>query len=518
LPQHLKAGKGAKSFSMHPKIVIRDTARVGMIGAERLAVHQLSANHWDDQRNVDLRQFSKDFNPDFDDRTRRKAEWLFDKFVKDYFKTDGYVKPRQCNTADWLETRSKQFLAMLTRPQLFGELGRSTQHQAFLKTQDKVKAKPNFTAELQYGQTVIASDPSYNAYFGPHARGIEKSIQSLLRDDYLIDVGYSDRDLARLLRERNLFPLLCGDDPCQIDVSRQDSSHSAVTVIVFALLLEYLGMPSDMCDLYVHKRSAYKVRSMASCLYSGVLSFTLPSGDPFTLICNIIHMMTVMSERYNMAGRCGITKGDDTQLDRKPDRRLGYVIDECRAVKLEIVTNGVAYHAGRFLIPNGNLCYDPVRLVLKVLAKGEGAATNEELCVALQDRMIWLDGYAWRYLAQAIPRQYTGLDTQLCYTILRICSGLKDGNLYWQLVKKQIGVERKIRFSSDSNCAIELAQFLKIECGVLNEFEFVTQNEAASLFRKYTNHNVFTTDGPIPRKAWLLGGVVVQREHVLFIM
>jgi hypothetical protein len=516
LPQHLKAGPGARSFMMHPKIVIRDTARVQLLNADKLAVHQLSANQWDDQRNVDLRQFDQPVQSEWQETTVREAEWLFRKFVSDYCKDEYSLRIHEQKTCSWLNTRSRQFIALLDKPQLFGELGRSCNHLAFLKTQDKVKAKPNYTAQLQYGQTVIASDASYNALMGPFTQKIERQLQKMMRDDFIIDVGYSDRDFSRLLREKGLDKIL-NQSPCQIDVVRQDASHSAVIVIAFCLLLEWLGFPSDLCEIYLAKRSQYKVHSMASCLYAGLLAFNLPSGDPFTLFANICQMAFVMCERFDMKERKGATKGDDTILDELPRARAGIAIPSLRNVNLEILNNGVAYHAGRFILPNGNLVYDPVRFVMKLLAKGHGKASNEELDIALHDRLIWLDGVSLRYLQMLIPLQYKDCSTLDAILILRIANSLKNGNLYWKLVERDLKIKRKIRFSSDTDCAYELVLWLGHGETIAEMFRYNSGWQVYQLFKKFfPNENVFYGD-EIPRKAWLLGGIGITKTHVVFI-
>jgi hypothetical protein len=516
LPQFLRCGQGARAYQMHPKIVIKDTARTRLLNASGLAVHQLSSNHWDDQRNVDLRLFQKNHELVWTDVTVCESQWLFRRFIKSYFSEEHVLKIHEPNTTNWLETRSKQFISMLDKPQIFGESGRSMNHKAFLKTQDKVKPKENFSAQLQYGQTVIASDPSYNGLIGPFAQKIERNLQRALRDDYLIDVGYSDRDLAQILRDKNLFEVW-NQSPVQIDVTRQDSSHSAVVVLTFCLLLEYLGLPKWLTDIYLLKRSRYKVNSMAACLYAGLLTFVLPSGDPFTLLANICQMMLVDCERFDIHDCAGMTKGDDTILERLPKMRLGPQIDALRNVQLEVLENGVAYHAGRFLLPNQNMCYDPVRFVMKMLAKGEGKATNEELDIALHDRLMWFDGVTLRYLQHAIGLQYPHLRTDEVSTILRIANSLKNGNLYWKLVEKDVTIQRKVRFSAETNCAVELVLWLGHGETIAQLFEFNNGWQTYLLFKKhFKNENVFYGK-EIPRRAWLNGGIAITERHVVYI-
>jgi len=366
---------------------------------------------------------------------------------------------------------------------------------------------------LQYGQTVIASDASYNALYGPFARKIERRLQQCLRDDVIADVGFSDRDLGRLLRERGLVDVFL-EEPMQMDISRQDSSHSKVTLLLFGLLIEYLGMPCDLVELYLEKRSLYKVRSMAPCLYSGVLAYNLPSGDPFTLFCNIIHALTVLIERMDVGKIAIIVKGDDLLLSRKPRLATGITIDEIRAVKVEYVYNGIAYHAGRFLIPNGNLMYDPVRYVLKFLAKSDSTATDQEIALSLYERHMWFDGYAKKYLQYAIPRQYQEINERDARLVVRITNSLKNGKLYWKCVLPQLRDHKRPIFEATVDCAYELGLYLGWDTQICEELRELSSWVAYQKFKQLYGGNVYYSDKGIPRKARLSGGVVVTRDHV----
>jgi hypothetical protein len=522
------ARKGTLSTIGNFELVTKDDPRSAIDGATKLAVHQLGANTMEDLRNVALRQTDVSRPVVSIAQAKTEARFLFRELKRQLFSDDFVTFPCYVDPDAWLDTRSSAYLHKLYEANdAYLEAGHTTSHSAFLKTQDKVKPEPGFSATLTHGQTVIASSETYNARMGPAARNAAERIKDRLLPNVIMDVGYSDRELGRIIRETGIGREML-ESNVQVDITRQDSSHTSVTLCVMLLVLEYVGVEQWVIDEYAERRSYYRFRSMAPYLYSGHLCYNLPSGDPFTLLANILHQATILVERFKLdcktAGRALLIKGDDGTASGKMFKlRTGPVIPSCRSVKLKIFTDLPPYHAGRLILED-DVAYDFVRLFLKHFARNYNPnVSNDELYMALIDRIPVVSEARRRYMVPALQRIYTDFSLGEIDMFFRVMCRCARDRAFFELTYKRASADRfkNLRYKDfPIDCARSLMQELRpnVDASVLGELLEASRRDVARLFRKHTRVAVYEHTGKYrPDVRHMRAGIHVTDSHVFLI-
>jgi len=328
--------------------------------------------------------------------------------------------------AEWFSKRTPAFLSRID--EAFGTDRRSVTFDSFLKTQVKVKPEPGFPGLLNYGQQIISNPPGYLAAFAQAQSDCYANVSRMLRPGAIIDVGRSDEELASLINR-------LGADftvNTQLDISRQDSSHSAAFVLAFAWFLEQLGVPQHLVDMYVLVRRHYAVRSLEPGLFSASISWCLPSGDPFTLLANCFMMQCTIAARYDhgiLRSGVSIQKGDDFLvagvLSPHPDP-----LPCSNHVIIKRVDGAVAYHAGRFWLRD-HFVADPVRVLCRHFARlDDPTVPITELYMSYMSRQTTLTGEDTRILSPALQLMYTGFDAEAVDVSIRVLSALRDERFF----------------------------------------------------------------------------------------
>jgi hypothetical protein len=328
---------------------------------------------------------------------------------------------------DWVKTRSPDFIRKYMTSDPYGLTSQSVRSNGFLKTQVKVKLDPEFAMEENYGQTVLASPPDFNAIFGPYSKMFLRNVRLGTRFGVILDSGYSDKDVAREWRQAGILPRFA-DENHQADVSRQDTSHTPVTLRVFRKAMVYFGVPDELAALYELHSRAYQYSSMKTQLYKGTAKYNLGSGDPFTLIRNIFEVLTVFVERFDnddLARTNCIVKGDDYLGDRIP-RRIVSTVPEIRETVLKEAFNAPPYHAGRFFLSD-DIVPDPLRMIAKVATKPCNTVERyQQLQQSFYDRYVPLGPRAWSEMKHYLPVAYARFDSDFANSALELYRALID--------------------------------------------------------------------------------------------
>jgi hypothetical protein len=289
---------------------------------------------------------------------------------------------------DWMDSRS----AATFRPSsyFFGEDKRTVEFSSFLKAHAKAKNDAGFGSKMEKGQTIAAGDQSYNARFTSLARQLQTALLSVLRDDFILDIGYSEEAFRQKSAAVGLGRSAVNT---QIDLSSQDSTHREPHVLaLLALVRRYTDATEEECALYLEMRRTFVVRARNfSCDQSVVYqqSWSLPSGDPFTLIANCLQEMTstayVFALTPELSGS-GAAKGDDQLYNAH--LHFGPV-EQGRAnelgVKFKIEYDLPPFFAGRLFLPTGAVVYDPVKVMAKYSVKHMAAELHDEYIRAYND-------------------------------------------------------------------------------------------------------------------------------------
>jgi hypothetical protein len=433
--------------------------RSGFDDADKVAEIQVSSSSREDLRNMLLRQFATSKAP-ADDLVPQRAAKMFERF-RHCFERDGFRVSDgvESNVATWLEKRTPAYLKRISDTH-FGETSRTTRFTGFLKSQVKVKAQVGYAAMQNYGQQIVANEVEYSVLFADATPQAYSRLHAFMRDDFIADVGMSDGELAALMRARGLAEALTSGANMQLDVERQDSSHSAVHAFAFVMFLEYLGLDPAICELYYAMRSQYAVKSLAPSLYAGTIRFNLPSGDPFTLLANICQMLMTLACRYeDMPVARGLQKGDDATLVPVLHRLHALAtMPEVAAVKFKIDRDLAFYHAGRFH-DGFDFVQDPVRVSLKQLARlNRYDVTVDTLYRSHVSRAVHYTESQVRMLQYAVPQRYPDVTPEQARFMIDFTIALNDRSFFFRTQAAPPVLRDRIEARTD--CAAHIVKHL----------------------------------------------------------
>lgn len=402
-------------------------------GVASLANIQLSSNTFEDARNMVLRQLIE--KKDLSSRTADiilEAQTMLRHYAISFFKKQYTARLTEDFFAEWVESRTSGYLVSLINAAPLGEDAASLVHTAFQKKQNKVKAEdPAAPFGLSYGQEIIGSSPAWTAFYAASSRGVNANLVDVLRDDVIMDIGFSDAELSRLCRERGMFAKF-RQSFTNLDISKQDSSHTAPHVLMFSMLAKLLGADEDAMDLYYLKRSTYRVNSLRPHLFACVVEFNLPSGDFFTLTANGVQATVTISQRYeNVASHAYLHKGDDDETDDGELIPRASCVPCCepRIVTIK-VDRSVQYHAGRFM-PADRWIADPFRIFSKHFSRLQHSEeTIDEFYVSFLSRQANYTAFETRYLHTVASRLYKHLNFEKIDTIIRVVSAMHDPHFF----------------------------------------------------------------------------------------
>lgn len=341
---------------------------------------------------------------------------------------------RGSNFTAWLETRNQGTF----QPNDFAhyEDSLTLQFSSFLKAHAKAKNDPGFgTFQPEKGQTIAAGSQSYNARFTVICRELQFFLNQASRDNVCFDVGFSDAEYEAFATESQAY----AEENTQIDLSSQDSTHFEHHVLMFVkLCMKYTSMTLAEAVEYSTMRSRFTVTAKNFSRAQSIkyeVSWNLPSGDPFTLIANIVHesaslgfafflqiYRAVVEERKSLS-----YKGDDTyaaflllltQLVKERLQVLGVLIkiDHCLP----------PFFAGRFVLPDNTVHFDYVKVAAKYSVKKHDPTKISEYVMAYRQIVPDLSVYHFEQLVNYALVHHPTLNEQQVRVLFKLALSLKS--------------------------------------------------------------------------------------------
>lgn len=484
-------------------------------GVNCLGDLQLSRDRHYDLKNIVERQLTEPRSFQITQRDIADAREMLGLYKRTFCKQELITTTFRATNYDYLANRTEQFIRAWNDP--FLESSDTLRHPAFLKTQ--LKAKWDLQGQETHGQTVIANHSSKTNYFAHQCRLVINAMRETDRDDFISDIGYSDKELGNLCRERGILSRIVENGNLQIDLSKQDSTHRPAHVIAFVLFAIENGCDPDVMWNYALGRSRAFVKSLAPHLYKAEIGDNLTSGDPFTLVANCFMMKCCLAVEYDGLENCaGMQKGDDFICSNEGwmkstrERLRGNL-----RYNMKILVNKAPYHAGRFLTRD-RLLADPVRAFLRHFAKTyDPGVSDHDLWVSYTDRCT---DYTWaerEYLMQAVPDMYPGMSGEQLNTILDVVINLRYYRFFTSTYKSA-GRKPGSIFSPQTDCAYRVAALLlpHLARSTLRHFRYASGSAVRDLFLRFGIRCLLVSSlVDVPR---FYRGAVVYKDHCFAIL
>jgi len=184
--------------------------------------------------------------------------------------------------------------------------------------------------------SVTAMNATQLALFGDCSNVLTHAWSRSLRPGIITPVGFTKPEVARVLGSMG--------ETYELDIDKQDSSHSSVHVAVFVRLVEMVAKRQGMSDLAQEIRCWRTIGDMEGNLRIEMGS-GLGSGDAWTLIANMIMAFSMLISRYEIPyGIRMLQVGDDITCDRKLRKRKDVIYGSDHVGLKELV---VTTHSGR---------------------------------------------------------------------------------------------------------------------------------------------------------------------------
>jgi len=436
-------------------LVTRKDVRSSFIDAHKMADIQVSGSSFESLRNFCLRNLTPAQKKFVSPVEVANAGIMIKRFVDCYVESPTFEMSED-SISSWLRRRTPTFLESID--ERFGESRRTTTFVSFLKTQVKCKPVPGFAGTIQYGQQIVANDPSYSACFLDAQTKAFRRCSEILRSTCIIDCGYSDDELARAVRQWGVD----FTQNTQIDVSRQDSQHTGAQVLAFAWFLKQLGIDEEIIELYVLMRSYYAVRSLQPGAFSGSIAWSLPSGDPFTLLANCYMMLVTVASRFTTASVAKshvLQKGDDWLSNGHLVARDALTV-LCAPTVLKIAVDTVPYHAGRLWLTD-HFVADPVRSFCRHFARlRDESVSIDELHRSYVSRQVAMSEEDVRVVFYAVKMMYPFYSNEDIDVIFRTAAMLRDFEFFKRTAT--CGRDSPRIFDAPSDCALSVVRKLGI--------------------------------------------------------
>jgi len=488
-------------------------------GVSALGDVQMARDRYHDIRNVIQRQLSEPKDIFITAQHVSDAKVMHERFIKSFCKSEWLTYCQEHMGYDYYKTRTTTFVEAWNDP--FGYAAKCFTRPTFLKTQ--VKVKPGLNGAETHGQTVIANSPELTNYFGPYARLGYFGMQRAVRDDFIVDVGYSDIELNELIKQRGISARIESHGNIQIDLTKQDSTHRPAHVLAYSLFLQMCGVPEELCQLYVVIRSLAYFKSMAQNAYKGLLKWNLGSGDPFTLNANCHMMMSTLAVKYEGLEYCaGLQKGDDFLCSDEglSDSQCTFSCYERQQVNMKIDpqpgTHDMKppYHAGRFMI-DGELVADPVRAFMRHFAKPhDPSTTTEELWRSYTDRRVHYTERQVQVLRKFVPLFYEEISEEEARYIIEIVVSLRSYKVFASTYKYSAIDDCHI-FDPTTDCAYQVAAKLNPSLAPTTLRLFRRKKdpvELCNLYKQYGINSILACHPALVPRGFV--GAVVSSTHV----
>jgi len=208
------------------------------------------------------------------------------------------------------------------------------------------------------GQGISASSPFVNFAFGGGFRVMTACLQYALKENVVLDNGYTEMEFADIVSEQ-LSTLPGRPDTCVLDVEAMDSTQNWFTMEMEKEFWKILGIDPTFVDEYFKYRVNYPI--FYKDILQAVIESAKGSGMPDTLVGNSLIIMIMSCWGVKRTGRFFmIVKGDDAaiwgyklgydadaMLELKPYTKFKFSIDI--NVPMEFCGNAIE---GKFICPD----------------------------------------------------------------------------------------------------------------------------------------------------------------------
>ncbi len=186
----------------------------------------------------------------------------------------------------------------------------------FMKKQTKFDSNTHWFERAKFGQGVNAWHKLLNAMFSCYARAFSQKFKQWLNHGVFYQNGKPDMEMADeaskcindFYRTYNKMPKSAGCDQTEFD-----ASQSEVTIGFECFILDLMGLPEEIIDLYKEHRSYWVTMYPGFCLLQGI--FKKHSGEPFTLDFNTLTNMSIVGYMLDIKDLCCAQfKGDDSAI------------------------------------------------------------------------------------------------------------------------------------------------------------------------------------------------------------
>jgi hypothetical protein len=178
---------------------------------------------------------------------------------------------------------------------------------------------PKKTQSLPKFQNVTSSSDLVQGVFANVVAALTGALVRSVRSNVTIDAFLTDDELfvkladATAAMEHGLS--------AEFDLTAQDSTHMAIHIAVFSEILREAAVPQEIIDAFELVRAGERIVSLDG-TFVATSSTALTSGAPWTLIGNIIMMLTSLVNFYHIPRTAKVLqKGDDFSSSEKLLRR-----------------------------------------------------------------------------------------------------------------------------------------------------------------------------------------------------
>jgi hypothetical protein len=361
----------------------------------------------------------------------------------------------------WLADRNAGLFHPSDDP--FGTSRTSVTFSSFLKAHAKAKNDAGFGTKLEKGQTIAAGDQSYNARFTSLNRELCAALQQVLYDDVILDIGFSDYDFECRAKQIGLYSAT----NTQIDLSSQDSTHREHHVLSFlSLLHRYTSATEEECKLYYEMRKSFVVKAKNFATDSAITyrnEWTLPSGDPFTLIVNCIMEATSTSFAFALTptirGPC-VIKGDDQYYAKR--LLFGTTTKSKLAllgIKVKLDYDLPPFVVGRMILPDNTCHFDPIKYAAKYSVKRFAPELYPEYCLAYRQMFKPLLPHERHYLEFALAYHHPTMSISSIMTLIDFTHSLHDISFFSRFQRVDVMQQLQL-INPPSNCIHAVLRYL----------------------------------------------------------
>ena len=459
------AGDPTKSYKIKftdpgPPIQSKDV-RNDIDNAHHMAAIHVNKSGWSNLTNLIERQLDRSKASIIQNKDYVEAKRLYSRFRTCFYDKNATLLYSEEESTTWLLDSLSATIKQIAMSAPLMEDAKTIGVDAEFKTQSKAKAVEGFAATNPYGQSILANSKVFNAEFAAEQPKLYRNLARIVRPGVILDYGMTDDELSQHLLKLGVADDFASATNLQVDISKQDSSHTAALLLVFIMIARDCGLSEESLQLYLTFCSSYKVKSRGADGATFYISFNLGSGDPFTLIRNDIMELTIMAARYFWAHKAvWVAKGDDIHSNLKDltlHRLAGSASVAAVALKIDVGEPG--YHAGRFHDGHRYLV-DPVRAFMKHLTRiADENVSDLELYRSYVSRATDYTPAEFEFLLLACQVHYPFFSGEQIHTIIGMMIALRSKNVFLQYSK--LPPQRFVKHIDTTDCAVSVARALK---------------------------------------------------------